>query len=157
MLLARRLAARFYGATRSAVRSSTPMPVAGGTMTRLPTSISGYLRRAGLEPRQSRTKSPSPCASGKGLPDRRVRPGRRTRPAVAKSAFDGVEPSWLADGRHLVYTPAPASDKPHLHSRYGNRQEHDGDARRAGPVMQASVTIRKGVLRIRAADCRIKG
>jgi len=23
---------------------------------------------------------------------------------VSKADFDGIEPSWLADGRHLVYT-----------------------------------------------------
>jgi len=23
---------------------------------------------------------------------------------ASKASFDGVEPSWLADGRHLVYT-----------------------------------------------------
>jgi TolB protein len=29
---------------------------------------------------------------------------RRTGEQVSKAAFDGVEPSWLPDGRHLVYT-----------------------------------------------------
>ena len=24
--------------------------------------------------------------------------------SVSKASFDGVEPSWLADGRHLVYS-----------------------------------------------------
>lgn len=28
----------------------------------------------------------------------------RTTKVVSKAAFDGVEPSWLPDGRHLVYT-----------------------------------------------------
>jgi len=29
---------------------------------------------------------------------------RRTGEQVSKAPFDGVEPSWLPDGRHLVYT-----------------------------------------------------
>jgi TolB protein len=29
---------------------------------------------------------------------------------VSKAAFDGVEPSWLADGRHLVYTARTPSE-----------------------------------------------
>jgi TolB protein len=29
---------------------------------------------------------------------------------VSKAPFDGVEPSWLADGRHLVYTARTTSD-----------------------------------------------
>ncbi|MDB6126566.1 MAG: Periplasmic component of the Tol biopolymer transport system-like protein [Verrucomicrobia bacterium] len=29
---------------------------------------------------------------------------KRTNEVVSKAPFDGVEPSWLADGRHLVYT-----------------------------------------------------
>jgi TolB protein len=29
---------------------------------------------------------------------------RRTGEQVSKAAFDGIEPSWLPDGRHLVYT-----------------------------------------------------
>jgi TolB protein len=28
----------------------------------------------------------------------------RTAKVVSKAAFDGIEPAWLADGRHLVYT-----------------------------------------------------
>lgn len=30
---------------------------------------------------------------------------------VSKAAFDGVEPSWLADGRHLVYTARAANSR----------------------------------------------
>lgn len=30
---------------------------------------------------------------------------------VSKAAFDGVEPSWLADGRHLVYTARGANSR----------------------------------------------
>jgi TolB protein len=29
---------------------------------------------------------------------------------VSKAAFDGIEPSWLADGRHLVYTARTATE-----------------------------------------------
>lgn len=29
---------------------------------------------------------------------------KHTSEKVSKAAFDGIEPSWLADGRHLVYT-----------------------------------------------------
>jgi TolB protein len=34
---------------------------------------------------------------------------RRHAEQVSRAPFDGVEPSWLPDGRHLVYTALTAS------------------------------------------------
>jgi len=79
------------------------MPVNGGAPTRLTSGISSYC----AEPDWSR-----------GNPNRiafTIRVGRnfqiavydfskRASEQVSKAPFDGVEPNWLPDGRHLVYT-----------------------------------------------------
>ena len=85
------------------------MPVAGGTMTRLPTAISGYC----AEPDWSRG-NPNRIAFtiriGKGYQIAVYDLATHQSQQVSKAPFDGVEPSWLADGRHLVYTARTASD-----------------------------------------------
>ena len=80
------------------------MSVAGGRMSRLPTNISGYC----AEPDWS-TGDPNKIAftmrMGRGfqigLYDRSKR-----GPAVnvSKTSQDALEPAWLADGRHLIFT-----------------------------------------------------
>lgn len=79
------------------------MPAAGGAPRRLSIGVSTYA----AEPDWSRTdRNKIACT---------VRVGRQYQIAVydlaagagkvvSKASFDGVEPSWLADGRHLVYT-----------------------------------------------------
>ena len=85
------------------------MPVAGGTMTRLPTAISGYC----AEPDWSRG-NPNRIAFtiriGKGYQIAVYDLATHQSQQVSKAPFDGVEPSWLADGRHLVYTARTTSD-----------------------------------------------
>lgn len=58
---------------------------------------------------------------------------------VSKATFDGIEPSWLADGRHLVYTARDRSS-----SVLCILDTETGDSRRIsatnlGPTQQASV------------------
>ncbi|HUR59334.1 MAG TPA: biopolymer transporter Tol [Opitutaceae bacterium] len=77
------------------------MPASGGAPRRL-SSVFGYMS----EPDWSPVSNQIACTI-------RV-PGDRFQIAVcdvsgsakqvSKAAFDGIEPSWLADGRHLVYT-----------------------------------------------------
>jgi TolB protein len=79
------------------------MPASGGAPRRLSIGVSTYA----AEPDWSRTdRNKIACT---------VRIGRQyqiavydfstgTGKVVSKASFDGVEPSWLADGRHLVYT-----------------------------------------------------
>lgn len=79
------------------------MSAAGGAPRRLSIGVSTYA----AEPDWSRTdRNKIACT---------VRIGRQYQIAVydlaagagkvvSKASFDGVEPSWLADGRHLVYT-----------------------------------------------------
>lgn len=84
------------------------MPAGGGTMQRLGAGF-GYV----AEPDWSTTK-PNLIACT-------VRDGRQYQIAVfdfnkgkaeivSKADFDGIEPSWLADGRHLVYTARTATE-----------------------------------------------
>jgi TolB protein len=84
------------------------MSAGGGTASRVTTGISGYC----AEPDWSRA-NPSKIAFT-------IRVGRNFQIAVldlpsgrseqvSKAPFDGVEPSWLADGRHVVYTARTAS------------------------------------------------
>lgn len=77
------------------------IPAGGGVPTRLST---GYAYSA--EPDWSRTK-PNQIAftarsGGYQIAVYDMTKGRAT--VVSKAPFDGVEPSWLADGRHIVYT-----------------------------------------------------
>lgn len=78
------------------------MSAAGGAPSRLTSGISGYC----AEPDWSRT-NPNKIAFTMraggyqiGVFDVASRTGKQ----VSKAPFDGIEPSWLADGRHLVYT-----------------------------------------------------
>lgn len=78
------------------------MSTAGGTPSRITSGISGYC----AEPDWSRA-DPNKIAFT-------VRKGgyqiavldlaSRNAEVVSKAPFDGIEPSWLADGRHIVYT-----------------------------------------------------
>lgn len=87
------------------------MSAAGGAVTRITSGISGYC----AEPDWSRG-NPNKIAftMGVGRPihyqigvvDLSTRQGAQ----VSKAPFDGVEPCWLADGRHLVYTARTASE-----------------------------------------------
>jgi TolB protein len=80
----------------------------GGMPQRVSYDVSGYC----AEPDWSRA-SPNKVAftmmSGRnyqiGVLDLSTRHGEQ----VSKAAFDGIEPSWLPDGRHVVYTARSAS------------------------------------------------
>ncbi|MCF7688952.1 MAG: biopolymer transporter Tol [Cephaloticoccus sp.] len=78
--------------------------VGGGTMRRVPTNISGYC----AEPDWSRA-NPNKIAFtiriGSGYQIAVYDFSKGTAAVQASHApFDGVEPCWLGDGRHLVYT-----------------------------------------------------
>ena len=83
----------------------------GGMPQRVSYNVGRLLRRAGLEPGEP----------GQGRVHMKV--GRQyqigvTRPLeghgeqVSHAPFDGVEPSWLPDGRHLVYTARTSEHEP---------------------------------------------
>lgn len=79
------------------------MSIAGGTMTRVQTSISGYC----AEPDWS-TANPNKITftAGVGGSFQVAVYDLSTREAkiLTRGAGDGVEPCWLADGRHIIYT-----------------------------------------------------
>ncbi|HEY9247704.1 MAG TPA: biopolymer transporter Tol, partial [Rariglobus sp.] len=83
----------------------------GGTMQRVATNISGYC----AEPDWS-AGDPNKIAFttriGRGYQIAVFDLARRT-PAkvVSKAPVDAVEPAWLADGRHLVYTERAANSR----------------------------------------------
>lgn len=78
------------------------MSTGGGVPTRVTSGISGYC----AEPDWSRT-NPNKIAftvrSG-GYQIAVLDLSTRQSEVVSKAPFDGIEPSWLADGRHIVYT-----------------------------------------------------
>ncbi|MDB6168548.1 MAG: Periplasmic component of the Tol biopolymer transport system-like protein [Verrucomicrobia bacterium] len=79
------------------------MSVAGGTPTRVTSGISGYC----AEPDWSRgdpNKIAFTVKQGSRFQIAVLDLAKRTSEIVGKAAFDGVEPAWLADGRHVVYT-----------------------------------------------------
>ncbi len=79
------------------------IPAGGGSMQRVPTNISGYC----AEPDWSRA-NPNKIAFtmkiGKGYQIAVHDFTKGKSEQVSHAPFDGVEPSWLADGRHIVYT-----------------------------------------------------
>jgi len=78
------------------------MSTAGGTPTRVTSGVSGYC----AEPDWSRA-NPNKIAftmRAGGYQIGVLDLSTRTAKQVSKAPFDGIEPSWLADGRHLVYT-----------------------------------------------------
>ncbi|CAM3125441.1 PD40 domain-containing protein [Rariglobus hedericola] len=87
------------------------MPAAGGTGQRLPTNISGYC----AEPDWS-LGDPNKIAFttriGRGYQIAVYDlAGRSPTKVVSKAPVDAVEPAWLADGRHLVYTERAANSR----------------------------------------------
>lgn len=86
------------------------MSAAGGTMTRVPTNISGYCAE------------PDWSAGNPNLVVFTIRMGRgfvlavydfstgKSTP-VATGSADAIEPSWLADGRHVVFTARGANTR----------------------------------------------
>lgn len=87
------------------------MSAAGGPASRVMSGVAGYC----AEPDWSRG-NPNKIAftMGAGRPIRYqigvFDLSTRTGKQVSKAPFDGVEPSWLADGRHLVYTARTATE-----------------------------------------------
>jgi TolB protein len=79
------------------------MPVAGGAMLRLPTNISRFC----AEPDWS-TVSPNKIAFtaniGGAYQIAVYDMNKRSSVQASHAAFDGIEPSWLGDGRHVLYT-----------------------------------------------------
>lgn len=78
------------------------MSTAGGTPSRVTTGIGGYC----AEPDWSRA-DPNKIAftiRAGGYQIAVLDLAKRTSAQVSRAPFDGIEPSWLADGRHLVYT-----------------------------------------------------
>ena len=86
------------------------MPASGGTASRVTSGISSYC----AEPDWSRG-NPNKIAFT-------MREGGRFQIAVldlatgqskkvSKAAYDAVEPTWLADGRHLIYTARSANNR----------------------------------------------
>jgi TolB protein len=83
------------------------MPAAGGTATRVPTRISGYV----AEPDWSRANPNLVAFTARigrnfqiGVHDLGTGASRQ----VSQQPFDAVEPSWLADGRHIVFSSRSA-------------------------------------------------
>lgn len=87
------------------------MSITGGRMSRLPTNISRYC----AEPDWS-VADPNKIAFSMrigrgfqiGLYDRSTREAAKQ---VSRAPRDAVEPAWLADGRHLLYTARSANQR----------------------------------------------
>ena len=84
------------------------MSTAGGAATRVTSGVSGYC----AEPDWSRA-DPNKIAFtmrvGSNYQIGVLDLSKRAGAQVSKAPFDGIEPCWLGDGRHLVYTARTAS------------------------------------------------
>lgn len=117
------------------------MSAAGGTMQRVSTNISGYC----AEPDWSAgdpNKISFTARMGRGYVIAVHDLSTRTTKAVSKSPVDAVESSWLADGRHLVYTERAANSRSIwlLDTETGKRTRLSPEALRQ--TSQASVWLR---------------
>lgn len=86
------------------------MSAAGGAMTPVPTNISGYC----AEPDWSRAKPnlfAFTCGVGGGFQVAVYDTSTRQSQIVTKGGGDSIEPCWLADGRHLLYTSRSGSTR----------------------------------------------
>jgi TolB protein len=114
------------------------IPTAGGSMQRVPTNISRYC----TEPDWSRA-SPNKIAFtariGSGFQIAVHDFAKGASAQVSRAPFDGVEPAWLADGRHLVFTVRDrSSSRLHILDTETGRSVPISPAN-FGSVMQAAV------------------
>ena len=87
------------------------MPAGGGSIQRIPTAISRYC----AEPDWSKgdpTKIAFTVRVGSGYQVAIYDlSGKTPTKIVSKAAVDAVEPSWLGDGRHVIYTARAANSR----------------------------------------------
>jgi TolB protein len=79
------------------------IPAAGGSMQRVPTNISRYCTEPDWN-RANPNKLAYTARIGRGFQIAVHDFSKGTSEQVSRAPFDGIEPAWLADGRHLVYT-----------------------------------------------------
>lgn len=117
------------------------MSAAGGQASRVTSGVSGYC----AEPDWSRT-DPNKIAFtmrvGRNYQIGVLNLASRSGVQASKAPFDGIEPCWLGDGRHLVYTARTAST-----SRICILDTETGKSVPVSPtsfgsVMQANVLLR---------------
>jgi TolB protein len=114
------------------------MPAAGGAARRLPTRISGYC----AEPDWSKadpTKIAFTARIGRGFQIAVYDLNTGIAKQVSKQPFDAVEPIWLADGRHLVFSSRSAGASGLWILDTVNEKATQISSASAGKLSQASV------------------
>ena len=114
------------------------MPAAGGAARRLPTRISGYC----AEPDWSRadpTKIAFTARIGRGYQIAVYDLKSGIAKQASKQPGDAVEPSWLADGRHVVFTTRSAGASSLWILDTENQKATQLSSASAGKLSQASV------------------
>lgn len=86
------------------------IPASGGQMTRVPTNISGYCTEPVWNPRDP-NKIAFTAAAGRGMQIALYDRGARQSKWLTKGAGENIEPAWLNDGRHLIYTNRQGNSK----------------------------------------------
>ncbi len=75
----------------------------GGSMTRLPTNISGYCSEPAWNPRDARLIAFTAATDG-GFQIALYNTATRESKFLTTYSGDAIEPAWLNDGRHLLFT-----------------------------------------------------
>ncbi|MDD3179216.1 MAG: biopolymer transporter Tol [Opitutaceae bacterium] len=86
------------------------LPASGGSLSRLATNISNYC----AEPdwcRWDASKIAFTCGVGRGFQIAVYDFSTRSSRIVSRAPYDAIEPCWMADGRHLVYTARTSSGR----------------------------------------------
>ncbi len=117
------------------------IPAAGGSMQRVPTNISRYCTEPDWN-RANPNKIAYTARIGRGFQIAVHDFSKGTSEQVSRAPFDGIEPAWLADGRHLVYTARDRSTSRFciLDTETGKSVPISPEA--FGSVMQATIWLR---------------
>lgn len=86
------------------------MPTAGGPMTRVPTNISNYCAEPTWNPLDPNLIAFT-VGVGKGFQIAVYDFAKRQSKIVTRESMDAIEPCWLSDGRHLIYTARTSATK----------------------------------------------
>jgi TolB protein len=117
------------------------MSTAGGQIQRVPTNISGYCAEPDWN-RADANKIAFTTKIGRGYQIAVYDFSKRASEQVSKAPFDGIEPCWLADGRHLVYTARDRSTSRVCILDTATGKSVPVSPTSFGRVMQANVLLR---------------
>lgn len=115
------------------------MPVEGGAARRLPTQISGNCSEPDWSVGEPNKIAFTAAFAGRFQIAVYDLAARQPAKQVSNAPFDAIEPVWLADGRHLIYTARAANSRSLWILDTETKRSTRITPEAMGPVSQASV------------------